>query len=78
MDNAEMQRQPEWPREDQAPNWSATRIDPLTKGSAIGTVLSIGLGAAAIFSADFNALLAGGTSSLYDAAIWMAEMCRFD
>lgn len=54
------------------------RIDTLVGGSLLGVAVSIGLGVAVLVSPEFNAVLAGGSASLYDAAIWMAEMCRFD
>ena len=52
--------------------------DRLSLFSVSGAAACTGLAALVILSPDVGSILTNGTAVMYDAMIWMAEICRFD
>ncbi len=52
--------------------------DRLALFSALGAAFCAGLAAVVVLAPDAMSLLTAGTAVMYDAMIWMAEICRFD
>ncbi len=53
-------------------------VDRLALVSVLGAAVCAALAAIVIMAPEAMSSLTAGTAVMYDAMIWMAEICRFD